>query len=109
MRFPEDKTPAGRSFITLDPKTGTVLSVGSSRTAPLLQTALVQWTREVHTGTLFGLPSKIAAVIFALLLTVLAVTGPMIWLNKQRATARGRKALRQHKARETVSSGAGLP
>ena len=95
MRFPEDKTPAGRSFTTLDPKTGEVLSVGSSRTAPLLQTALTQWTREIHTGTILGLPTKILAVLFALGLTVLAVTGPFIWLNKQRAAAKGRKAYRE--------------
>ena len=30
QRFPEDKTPAGRTFTTLDPDTGAVLSVGSS-------------------------------------------------------------------------------
>ncbi|HEY5055509.1 MAG TPA: PepSY-associated TM helix domain-containing protein [Acidobacteriaceae bacterium] len=98
QRFPEDKTPAGRSFTTLDPKTGAVLSVGSSRTAPLMQTALVQWTREIHTGTLFGLPSKIIVACFALLLTVLALTGPLIWFVKLRATSRGRKVLAQHKA-----------
>jgi uncharacterized iron-regulated membrane protein len=100
MRFPEDKTPAGRSFTTLDPKTGAVLSVGSSRTAPLMQTALVQWTREIHTGTLFGLPSKVLAVCFALMLSVLALTGPLMWLNKLRAAARGRKALQQHESRK---------
>jgi len=100
MRFPEDKTPAGRSFTTIDPQTGAVLSVGSSRTAPLMQTALVQWTREIHTGTLFGLPTKILAVCFALLLSVLAVTGPLMWLNKLRAAARGRKALLQRKTTE---------
>ena len=97
MRFPEDKTPAGRSFVTLDPRTGAVLSVGSSRTAPLAQTALVQWTREVHTGTLFGLTSKVVVVCFALLLTVLAVTGPLIWINNLRAAALGRRAVRARK------------
>jgi uncharacterized iron-regulated membrane protein len=70
QRFPEDKTPVGRSFTTLDPKTGAVLSVGSTRTAPVLQTALVQWTREIHTGTILGLPTQIAAAFFALLLSV---------------------------------------
>jgi uncharacterized iron-regulated membrane protein len=102
MRFPEDKTPAGRSFTTLDPKTGAVLSVGSSRTAPLLQTALVQWTREIHTGTLFGLPSKLLASFCALLLSVLALTGPFIWLNKLRAAARGREALRQKTSKQPL-------
>jgi len=110
MRFPEDKTPAGRSFVTLDPRTGAVLSVGSSRTAPLAQTALVQWTREIHTGTLFGLSSKVLVVCFALLLAVLAVTGPLIWINKVRAAAAARKAVearkRQRAAHEVVPDAA---
>jgi uncharacterized iron-regulated membrane protein len=102
QRFPEDKTPAGRSFTTIDPHTGTVLSVGSSRTAPLLETALVQYTREIHTGTILGLPTKILAVFFSLLLTVLALTGPLIWFNKQRASARGRRALQSRKAAQAT-------
>jgi len=104
MRFPEDKTPAGRSFTTLDPKTGAVLSVGSSRTAPLMKTALVQWTREIHTGTLFGLPSKIFVSFCALMLTVLSLTGPFIWINKQRAAAKGRKALRERTAKQAETA-----
>lgn len=102
QRFPEDKTPAGRSFTTLDPKTGAVLSFGSSRTAPFLQTALVQWTREIHTGTLFGLPTQIFAALFALLLSVLTITGPFIWLNKLRAAARGRRAARAQTAQAAI-------
>lgn len=104
QRFPEDKTPAGRSFTTLDPKTGAVLSVGSTRTAPVLQTALVQWTREIHTGTILGLPSQIAAAFFALLLSVLAITGPVIWISKQRAMAKGRRAIFQRGKEQTLSS-----
>ena len=94
MRFPEDKTPAGRSFATIDPRTGAVLSVGSSRTAPLFQTALVQWTRELHTGTILGVAGKILVVLFALVLVVLTVTGPLMWWNKSRAAANGRRILR---------------
>ena len=97
QRFPEDKTPAGRSFTTLDPKTGAVLSFGSSRNAPLLQTALVQWTREIHTGTILGRPTQIAASLFSLLLSVLAVTGPLIWWNTRRAAASGRRALEKRR------------
>jgi uncharacterized iron-regulated membrane protein len=104
QRFPEDKTPAGRSFTTIDPKTGAVLSGGSSRTSPFLQTVLVQWTREIHTGTLFGLPTQILAACFALMLSVLAITGPLIWLNKLRAAARGRKALSQRTREQALSS-----
>jgi uncharacterized iron-regulated membrane protein len=93
MRYPEDKTPAGRSFVTLDPKTGNLLSVGSSRTAPLLQSALVQYTREIHTGTVFGWFGRIVVALLAVGLSVLAFTGPMIWIERQRAKRRGRRAL----------------
>jgi uncharacterized iron-regulated membrane protein len=68
-----------------------------------MQAALVQWTREIHTGTLFGLPTKILAAFFALLLSVLALTGPFIWLNKLRAAARGRKALQQKATKQAVA------
>ncbi len=95
QRFPEDKTPAGRSFTTIDPQTGAVLNVGSSRTAPLLETALVEWTREIHTGTILGLPTRLLAVFCSLLLAVLTLTGPLVWLGRLRAKAKGRRLLRQ--------------
>jgi uncharacterized iron-regulated membrane protein len=104
QRFPEDKTPAGRSFTTLDAKTGAVLSFGSSRDMPVAQIALVQWTREVHTGTLLGKPTQVLASFFSLMLTVLAVTGPAMWWNKRRAAARGRQALAR--SRESVAASA---
>jgi uncharacterized iron-regulated membrane protein len=70
---------------------------------PWFQTALVQYTREIHTGTLFGLPSQILVALFALLLTLLAITGPIIWLTRLSAAAKGRRALRNRKAAATVS------
>ena len=81
MRFPEDKTPAGRSFVTLNPKTGAVLSVGNSRNAPVMKAALVQYTREIHTGTLWGIPTRILAALFGFTLSILAITGPLIWIT----------------------------
>jgi uncharacterized iron-regulated membrane protein len=92
MRFPEDHTPAGRTAVTLDPKTGEVLSAVSSRTAPLLYTALVECNREIHTGTMFGTPSRAVAAVFSFLLAVLALSGGWIWINRKLALARGRRA-----------------
>ena len=92
MRFPEDHTPAGRTAVTLNPKTGEVLSAVSSRTAPLLYTALVEWNREIHTGTMFGTPSRVVAAIFSFLLALLASSGAWIWINRNLAFARGRRA-----------------
>jgi len=104
QRFPEDKTPAGRSFTTLDPRTGAVLSFGSTRTAPVLQTALVQWTREIHTGTILGISTQIAASFFGLMLSVLAITGPVIGVSKQWASARGRRALLKRNKAHVLSA-----
>jgi uncharacterized iron-regulated membrane protein len=99
MRFPEDHTPAGRTNVTLDPRTGAVLTVVSSRTAPLIYTALVQWNREIHTGVLFGWPFRIATAFCSLLLSVLAVSGSMIWVNKKLAAARGRRTAAERRPR----------
>ena len=91
QRFPEDHTPAGRSFTTLDPLTGSVLSVGSARKFPPMQSALVQYTREIHTGTIFGLPTRILAAVFGFALAVLALTGPLVYLNKWQARRKGQR------------------
>lgn len=98
LRFPEDHTPAGRTNVTLDPRTGRVLTVESSRTAPVVFTALIEWNREIHTGTIFGMPSRIAAAVFSLLLAALAITGPLIWLNRRAALARGRRMAAERRA-----------
>jgi uncharacterized iron-regulated membrane protein len=108
MRFPEDKTPAGRSAVTLDPITGRVLTVVSSRTAPLLYTALVEWNRELHTGVIFGRPSQAVASALSFLLSVLALTGACIWINRKLAAARGRRIAAEQAARAAVACDAPL-
>jgi len=99
MRFPEDKTPAGRSAVTLDPKTGRVLTAVSSRTAPLLYTALVEWNREIHTGVMFGWPTQAVVSGFSFLLSILALSGAWIWINRRLAAARGRRLAAARPAR----------
>ena len=51
MKFPEDRTPIGRSRVLLDPYTGSVLGVLS--TAPLAFKISRMWIREIHTGDSF--------------------------------------------------------
>ena len=102
MRFPEDHTPAGRTNVTLDAHTGEVLTAVSSRTAPLLYTALVQWNREIHTGTIFGWPSRILAAVCSLLLGLLALSGSMIWIN-QKLSTRARRILIAARERQPVA------
>jgi len=101
LRFPEEHTPSGRSGVAFDPKSGAVLNIVSSRTAPISFRATDMWNREIHTGDIFGWPTKILAALFSFSLAILSVTGPLMWLNKKLAKAKGRRALK----RRTVQSG----
>ena len=84
LKFPEDHTPAGRTSVFLDPYTGKILSFNNTRTASFSFNFTRMWNREIHTGDIFGWPTKILACIFSLSLPLMAITGPPIWWNRQR-------------------------
>ena len=84
MKYPEDRTPLGRTNLYLDPVTGAVLSAQTSRTAPIGTRVVKLWNREVHTGDIFGWPSRIVACLASLALPLLAITGPLIWWGRVR-------------------------
>jgi len=82
MRFPEDRTPAGRTNVYLHPTTGEVLSAQSSRTAPAPYRLVKLWNRQFHTGDILGWPSRIIAALASASLPFLAITGPWIWVRR---------------------------
>jgi uncharacterized iron-regulated membrane protein len=84
MKFPEDRTPIGRSRVLLDPYTGEVLSAVSTRTAPLAFKIGRVWIREIHTGDIFGGPTRFLACVMSLILPILTITGTLIWWNRNR-------------------------
>jgi uncharacterized iron-regulated membrane protein len=94
VRLPEDRTPLGRSSITVDRISGAVVARLSTRKAPLRYKLLKLWTRELHTGDIYGWPTRILAAVCSLALAVLAFSGVMIWINGKLAVARGRRALK---------------
>jgi uncharacterized iron-regulated membrane protein len=81
-RYPEDLTPGGRSRIYVDPATGRVLLAEGSRTAPA-GTRLVTLNRAIHTGDVFGIPSKVIMSLASLMVVVQAVSGLVMWLKKR--------------------------
>lgn len=83
LRFPEDLTPGGRSRVLLDQYTGKVLFAEGSRTAPA-GARLVILNRAIHTGDIFGMPSKIIMSLASLLLVVQAISGIMMWWKRVR-------------------------
>jgi len=85
-RYPEDRTPGGRSRIVIDPDTGRVLAAEGSRTAPL-GTRLVTLNRAIHTGDVFGLASKTVMSLASLAVVGQAVSGLIIWWARRRPVA----------------------
>lgn len=82
-RFPEDRTPGGRSLVVIDSYTGRVMFAEGSRTAPGGRRVEIL-NRAVHTGDIFGLPSKIVMSLASLMAPVQLVTGLMLWVRRKR-------------------------
>ena len=81
-RFPEDLTPGGRSRIYIDQYSGAVLLAEGSRTAPE-GSRLITLNRALHTGDVFGMPSKIVMSVASLALIAQLVSGLVMWLRKR--------------------------
>lgn len=93
MKFPEDRTPAGRSRVYVDQFSGRPLFVENTRTAPL-GTRILNLKRSVHTGDVFGAPTRAIYCVTSLALVGQVVTGVLIWWNR-RPPARSDRASRQ--------------
>ena len=79
-KFPEDRTPAGRSRVYLDQFSGKVLLVENTRTAPL-GTRILNLKRSAHTGDIFGAPTQALYFVVSLGIALQAMTGALIWWN----------------------------
>jgi uncharacterized iron-regulated membrane protein len=84
MRFPEDRTPAGRTNVYIHPVTGEVLLAQTSRDAPAGYKIVKVWNRQIHTGDAWGWPSRIIACLASLALPLLVLTGFLIWWGRLR-------------------------
>ncbi len=83
LKYPEDRTPAGRSRVFVDKYRGTVLLAMSTRTAEPGQ-HMIDIKRSLHTGDVYGLPTQIIWMLGAFLLATQAVTGVLMWWNAKR-------------------------
>lgn len=81
MKYAEDRTPGGRSRVAIDQYSGRVLTVLSTRTAPM-GTRLVNLKRSAHTGDIFGAVTRALYFITALMLAGQVVTGVFIWWKR---------------------------
>lgn len=86
-RYPEDRTPGGRSQVIVDPYTGKILAAEGSRTAPA-GSRLVTANRAIHTGDIFGIPSKTIMSLASLMLVAQIMTGALMWWKRERKKSR---------------------
>jgi len=82
VRYPEDRTPGGRSRVIVNQFSGKVLLTESSRTAPA-GTRLVNLNRALHTGDICGWPSKIFACLVCLALLEQIFSGVVMWWKRR--------------------------
>lgn len=88
-RYPEDLTGGGRSQVVVDQYSGKVLAAEGSRTAPA-GSRIITANRALHTGDIFGVPSKVIMSLASLMLVAQLMTGVIMWSKrgkKKRAVA----------------------
>jgi uncharacterized iron-regulated membrane protein len=83
MKFPEDRTPAGRSHVAIDAANGSVQWVENSRTAPAT-TRLWNLNRPLHTGDIFGWPTRLLACLASLAMALQAISGVWMWWPRRK-------------------------
>lgn len=99
VRYPEDLTPGGRSWVNVDRYSGKVLGLQNSRTVAA-GTRTIIYNRAIHTGDVLGYPSKILVSLSSLMLVIQAITGYYMWWKKLRVRQR---QVREDVATETVA------
>lgn len=87
LRYPEDRTPGGRSRMIVDQYTGKVLFAEGSRAAPA-GARMVIANRALHTGDIFGIPSKTVLSLASLMLAAQAISGIIMWWKRRKTAAR---------------------
>ncbi|MBI3208229.1 MAG: PepSY domain-containing protein [Candidatus Solibacter usitatus] len=81
MRVPEEVTDSVHSSVVVDQYSGKPLQVLNFKTDSFAY-RVMRFNRAIHTGDIFGMPSRIVASVSSLLLVVMAITGVVIWWRK---------------------------
>lgn len=83
FKFPEDRTPQGRSRVFIDPYTGQVQLVQNARTAHP-GAKVHNLNRPLHTGDIWGWPTRILWFLACVAVVVQIVTGVLMWWKPRR-------------------------
>ena len=83
MRFPEDRSDGGKSWVVVNPYSGAVVGASSTRELSAAGKYSVLWNREIHTGTIFGMASRVVTCAACLAISGLAFTGVLVWSGRR--------------------------
>ena len=86
MKYPDDSTVPGRSWVVVDRFSGQPIAQQDARTAPAgAQIPIVN--RAIHVGGIFGIPTRILAFLTGLALLAQLFTGLVMWRKKAAVSA----------------------
>lgn len=80
LRLPSDPWSAVRGIAFVDQYTGKVLAFTDLYASPGYRA--IRFNRALHTGDIFGMPSRIIVSLSSLALVVMVITGLVIWWKK---------------------------
>lgn len=83
LTYADNRIAGERSSFSIDPWSGKILSADLS-TDLSAQERIMAVNEAIHTGSLFGMPSRIVVALAGILLPVQAVSGLVIWLRRRK-------------------------
>ena len=86
LRFPEDLTPGGRSWVVVDHYRGVPLVIEDSRHPPA-GAGVATLNRAIHTGDIGGYAGKAAVSAASVALVVQVISGAWLWWQRRRRQA----------------------
>lgn len=79
---PQNRVAGRRNFISVDPASGRIASTNLSSDLTLGE-RFMAWNGAIHTGRIWGMPSRIMAALASILLPIQGASGLLIWLRRK--------------------------
>lgn len=102
-KYPNEASPTGRSRVYVDQFSGKLLSVEDAR-LDSLGTRITRLTRPIHTGAIYGWPTRIVALVGGLMVMLQVVTGFSMWWRRVGSQRIGKKGATVKAISEAVAS-----
>ena len=92
--YPQDRVTGENNLVALDPYYGDVVSL--SRSSELsLGDRLLAMNEAIHTGSIFGIPSRIVVWLASIMVFVQACSGLIMWLYRKKILLAAGESARQ--------------